>query len=399
MGIGYGRPLSCLCWLLIATVALSFIYDLTTNVLLLIGGLALAVIAALILLAVFRPTVRMRAFYVAFLTLGVVFGVVTLCVFHFTEKQPTREYVSRENGESVTVSGLVVSREYNNDYQTSLRVLLDVPQDNNESTTVLAYLNCNYISTLQAGDRFSLSAVVDTVEQAAPTYLKNQLLADGYLLYLNSDNEQPLSVHERDVFHWRIYFAGLQRSLSMRLLQGVGGQEGKLVSALLLGTRDILSDFTSLEFQRSGASHLLALSGLHVSIVILLLSQLLLLMRCPFVIRLSLTSLCAIFYLLLTGCSMSTLRATVMIIYLNIAMISGLPNDSLTSLSLFVAGAIVCNPLAIYDIGMWLSVLAAFALIIVVPGMLERRQNSACGQESEVKTKTPPWRRAFTSVF
>ena len=145
-------------------------------------------------------------------------------------------------------------------------------------------------------------------------------------------------------------------------------------AALLLGYREKLDGLTSLDVRRSGASHLLALSGLHLSIIIGFLSWLLLRLRVPFGARMMLISVFAVLYLFLTGCSTSTLRATVMLLYLLLATRLGRSSDSLTSLSLFFAVCVAIEPYLLYDAALWLSSLAAFVLVGVLPALAEKRK-------------------------
>jgi competence protein ComEC len=89
-----------------------------------------------------------------------------------------------------------------------------------------------------------------------------------------------------------------------------------LLRALLTGQRDGLGRETTAAFRAAGASHILALSGLHLGIIYLLVSKLLLPVgngRISAVIRSVLVVAVAAFYTFMTGASPSTVRALLFI--------------------------------------------------------------------------------------
>jgi ComEC/Rec2-related protein len=179
-------------------------------------------------------------------------------------------------------------------------------------------------------------------------------------------------LEEREQFVLKTALRSWQSRLSYRLSEAVGGEAGRLSSALLLGTRENLSEFTVLNFRRAGASHLLALSGLHLAMIILALEGVLKLLRCPFRLRILLLCLSAVLFLALTGFSVSMLRATFMLLCLSLSRLRGAPHDSLTPLSVFLGVTLTVSPASVYDAGLWLTVLATFALVSVVPAMLQK---------------------------
>ena len=146
-------------------------------------------------------------------------------------------------------------------------------------------------------------------------------------------------------------------------------------SALLLGSRDMLSDADRMKFAESGTMHLLAISGLHVGILGLLIWYL-----CR-VIGVSLRVTCCsviavtLLYSLITDGRPPVVRATVLI-----ALVAGglpwyrtirLPN------ALCIAGMLILlwNPTDLFDPGAQLSFLAVAAIAWAQPGALRRNPN------------------------
>lgn len=367
VGIGKKRPLACLCWLIVLLMAwycFAGMSGATALILLIVGVLLTAFLMAI--------TVFHRAEWLAYACvlsccLWLVGGAVL--VHETLVWKPARNLIlsceSREDNSAV-VEGVVIERGYDSPYLTTFLVLLE----NSDTAHIRAYLSCNYESNLQVGNRFCMEASVCAVdEMESDTDRIRYWKSEGVVLCLTSETEEKVEVLGHDVKNLRIFFANCQRRCSAFLRRFVPGEEGKLASALLLGNRDILSGDTTLWFRRAGVAHILALSGLHVSLMMGLLSFLLLHVPCPFRVRLTVVSLCALFYLGLTGCSMSALRATMMLIYLNIGGLLGVENDPITSLSVFLAGCLLCWPEAIYSSSLWLSVIATLAITEVAPAV------------------------------
>ncbi|MCQ2435870.1 MAG: ComEC/Rec2 family competence protein [Clostridia bacterium] len=155
--------------------------------------------------------------------------------------------------------------------------------------------------------------------------------------------------------------------LSRKLTSSVGGQAGALCSALLLGDRSGLSDTVKLDFRYAGASHILAISGMHLSIIMAAMNFVLRSMNK--LRRLLILIPAALAYMALVGFSESVMRAAFMLTLLYASELLGQSNDSLTSLMISVAVIIAVKPYAAYDIGLWLSFATTFGIVVIVPEM------------------------------
>jgi ComEC/Rec2-related protein len=261
--------------------------------------------------------------------------------------------------------------------------------DAHTAKTTKVYLTLTGGHDMRIGDRFCANATLyPTTDAPEDDITCRRLVAEGYTLVGYVDGLDNVTTVAREEFVLQTVLRSLQYRLSDRLTAAVGGEEGRLSSALLLGMRDDLSEFTVLNFRRAGASHLLALSGLHLAMIILALEWLLKLLRCPFRWRIFLLCLSAVLFLALTGFSVSMLRATFMLLCLSLSRLRGAPHDSLTPLSVFLGVTLTLSPTSVYDAGLWLTVLATFALVSVVPAMLRKVKKD---EEPKQKPKLVTW--------
>ncbi|MBR5615407.1 MAG: ComEC/Rec2 family competence protein, partial [Clostridia bacterium] len=374
MQIGKGRPLAVACWLLAIVAALYVCLDLSAAVLT-IALIFLAVLFVLLIGFSFpAQNARYVLRYLAFLSLALLVGVSAAFFKEKREILPAEQYALQHRDEPTDISGLVVSEEFYSSYLTCVGVQLELP----DGSRTMLYLNLTGEHDMRIGDRFVALATLYPTDQAPEEERTvRQLRADGYTLVGYVEGTEDCETPERDIFVLRQWLSRLQYRLSDRLSGAVGGEQGRLAAALLLGTRDDLSEATTLDFRRSGASHLLALSGLHLSLIVVALTALLNAVRCPFYLRISLLSLVAVAFLALTGFSVSMLRATFMLLCLYLSRLRGTPHDSLTPLSAFLGLILTLQPTAVYDAGLWLTVLATFALIEVIPALFRSEKQGS----------------------
>ena len=143
-----------------------------------------------------------------------------------------------------------------------------------------------------------------------------------------------------------------------------------LFKALLTGDRSALPRETVQVFRQSGASHLLALSGLHVGILYLILDKLTRIPgRSPLVrhLRCWLIIGATGFYALMTGAGPSIVRAFLFITIGEILQLCGRPKNALRVLCLALLAQLVLQPGVIASLGFQLSYLAMAGIFLLYP--------------------------------
>ena len=164
----------------------------------------------------------------------------------------------------------------------------------------------------------------------------------------------------------------LQNILSDRLKAALPGLQGSLAQALLLGRREGLPRDIRREFADSGMAHILAISGLHVSIV----SGMLLALSSHILgrhrIRSFLPPLIFMWlYILLSGAPLSAVRAGIMASLWIGARIAGRPGSALHSLFLATAFMTAASPKVLREISFQLSFASMLGLVLLAPKIKE----------------------------
>lgn len=156
----------------------------------------------------------------------------------------------------------------------------------------------------------------------------------------------------------------------------IGTTNAPLIRAILLGDKSDLNVETKRSFSTAGAMHLLAVSGMHVGLIVLLLLGVfkVLFMYRGKVATYFLILILLWFYAFLAGFSASVVRAVVMFTVLLLAMSTNKNYQPVNALSIAGFFILLWDPVAIFDIGFQLSFLAMLGIFSVYP-LLEKGLN------------------------
>lgn len=145
-----------------------------------------------------------------------------------------------------------------------------------------------------------------------------------------------------------------------------------IVKAILTGDRSGLDQATREAFRASGASHLLALSGMHLGIIYIIAVKLTAGLghdRKASAIRSCTTIFLTGFFTLMTGAGPSVVRAFLFILINEAASITGRAKDSVHTLCIALVTQLAITPESISSAGFQLSYLAMAGIIVLYPVM------------------------------
>lgn len=375
MDILKNRPLFFACMLYI--VCAFFAYFATPFVKVALLGISLAaLLLCAVCLSVRRLSRRTVLFFGALaLSAFLAFGTSTLAF-----GAALRDYERIAKLESCEISATVTERT-ESETMSVYRVRVHTVDD--EKYYFDATVVCYFAAYLQVGDRFDATAKPLTLrESASPQYGQSYALANGLRMQFDIESEQQIRhVRQNTTPMPMLTLTRLNDTLCRALLDVCGEESGGVVCALLLGDRGHLQGTLARDFERAGASHMLALSGMHVSILMGAIGFLLTRLRMHRKARAVLLALAAIGYLLLTGFSVSATRAVFMVCMLQLSYLLATDNDTLTTLGLAGALILLFDPYSVCDVGFILSFLATFGIVVLVPPLhayLDARTKLLC---------------------
>ena len=142
-----------------------------------------------------------------------------------------------------------------------------------------------------------------------------------------------------------------------------------LVSAMTLGERSMISKSVREEFSATGTSHVLAMSGLHLSIIYMFLT-----FAWGRRKRWAIVSLVNIIliwsFVFIAGLPTSLVRSAIMLTTYCVLSVSRYEAQPMNTLSLAALIIIIANPMSIYDVGFQMSFMAVLGILTLVPWIM-----------------------------
>ena len=184
-------------------------------------------------------------------------------------------------------------------------------------------------------------------------------------LLMQRARQEPPSVSRLD--RSKTYFLERRAKLLDRLSEsGVDGSAYAVVAAMALGDKSQLTTELRDAYAISGASHILALSGLHLGIIYTLLSLLLSRRRWQMVSQIVII-LSIWLFVFLVGLSASVVRSAVMVSIYALLSLGHRDKLSVNTLAFAAIVMLLFNPMSLFDVGFQLSFMAVLAILLFYP--------------------------------
>jgi len=224
--------------------------------------------------------------------------------------------LSHLNGVVVRISGNIAAiRETERGFRYT--VVIDSIISNNvtikEPVKVNLYTESDFIASM--GDKVDVAAEWRDISSPRnpgefdfQKYYKQQNI--WAKAFLKENEVATVTINEEFSFSSTIY--NLRINIRDLFNKTVGGDAGKLMSALILGLREEVPGDIKQDFVDTGVIHVLAVSGLHVGYVLIIVMALVKLLPVPWRMEKIIIVLLLIFYAILSGGKASVWRATIM---------------------------------------------------------------------------------------
>lgn len=158
----------------------------------------------------------------------------------------------------------------------------------------------------------------------------------------------------------------LRENVKQAFISNLPGEEGGIVSAMTLGDKSELDAEVKDLFKLSGLAHILAISGLHISIVGMSIYRMIRRRGTPFGVAGMLSSVIVVLYGMLTFGGVSTIRAVVMFLVMILADILGEGYDSLSAIGTAMIYVLLVYPYSVDSVGFIFSFGAVTGIAVVV---------------------------------
>ena len=256
------------------------------------------------------------------------------------------------------------------------KYVADVVQVDSKKTIGHVLLNIEKDSTpllFHTGDLVFLKNKFQDIKSSLNPHqfnYKNYLAKQGIYQQVYATKQELLLLDQTSTS-----FLGFIAALRLKIQQSLqqydfSEDELAVMNALLLGQRQEISKELSDNYSKAGAIHILAVSGLHVGIILLILSFVLKPLERVNkgkLIKLVLVILFLWFFALLAGMSASVTRAVTMFSAIALGQFFNKRNAVEHSLIFSMFIILLWKPLFLFDVGFQLSYTAVFGIIWVQP--------------------------------
>ncbi len=267
-----------------------------------------------------------------------------------------------DTGSGQTVTGVVYSEPYSNDFGSVICYIEDARIDGKECGNIKLYLPED--ADVAPGD-----VIMANADTHIPPGVRNpggfderlHLLTQGIYYKAYAQNAQVVGGRTTPF----VMLANIRMFAGRTIDNLFEPDVAPLVRGMLLGDKYDIDENTASAFKDSGMAHVLAVSGLHAGILIAAVYGLFSLLRLGRRQKLIAALLFITLYACAAGLTPSIVRASIMASVLIIGRHTGRQTDTLSSLALAFIISLIINPLDLFSAGFLLSYGAVFGLLTV----------------------------------
>ncbi len=301
-----------------------------------------------------------------------------------------------DNGEATAVVRILdfpEERYHQYYYQAQVKELNGI-----QTEDIPIRLSCREPLYCQPYDQLKLQVVFYQFQEGSDWFsTRSTQLAAGNVLGAYPTGEAEQRVQDR-VYSPARLAALVRRQVSRGLNRYLPKEEAGLIRAVLLGDKSDISRGVSNGFARIGASHLMAVSGLHIAVLAAFVFWLV--QRIPLG-RWGRFLICCtglLSYLCLIGFPASALRSALMFFLALLAKSLGHRGDTLNALGLALLVICVFRPFSGRDLGFVLSVTATVGIILLYRPVMEACTHLLSGLPGVNQLLRPLWAAVSVTV-
>ena len=263
---------------------------------------------------------------------------------------------------NVVVSGVVC--DYIDREETYIQFLVKdckvITSDSVTATDMKIVVNTSVYTDIKLGDYITFECELQEYKLGDSYGLGRLANGIGYSTYAKSNNIATTS--------GEMEFVSLVRNKVKTILDNnLNSDNSEICYAVLFGQKYGLSDSISDMFSYAGISHILAVSGLHIGVLVTLIWFALKKLKISDYLKLGVFAFILIFYSYLCGFSPSVCRASIMAFVLALCKVKCWEYDIINSLGFAGCVILLCNPLTLYSVSFQLSFMCIFGIITFAP--------------------------------
>ena len=316
--------------------------------------------------------------------------LISVCISNMQitllEKSFNKKY--QKVGENLEIVGTIISNPIDKQYKNQYTLKVEEINGNKKYKNTNLQLNVKKEKeTLNYGDEI---IVKGNFEEASTA--RNEGGFD-YKQYLKTKNIYGiLTVNKKDIEIINKNNVGIidllankvKNSMKNKIEQNIPNETSELLSGMIIGEKSNLQKEIQEDFRNSSLSHVLAISGMHVSYVMLGITFIISKVKFSKKMSKIVTILILLFFIILTGKTASVTRACFMSSYIILASLLHKKAHVLGSISISLLIILIINPYFILDIGLQLSYGGTIGIVLIYP-ILKKYKKKKEDESSKIK--------------
>ena len=336
--------------------------------------LVLAMLAGIFARGSFNPAYLVLALFACLLAMPIkrrrIFPLILACAFilsgfyaTFFEQMKTEKSAPFLNGEFSMTARVVTAPEAGEENQ---KAVVRVRQAGGQKADFDLILSAPNGQSFAYGDIIAFTATVKTPQTArnAGEFDYNLYLKTKTVFVRAYADTVTVVGHESVWFHPMDLANELRGKITAALNAQFSGTNLAMAKAILVGDKSGMTDDFTDAVSKTGLSHVFAVSGLHLGIILsLVLFVMLPVFRRERLVRLLCIPVILLF-MLICGLSPSVQRAGIMLILFCLSSLFFRDGDSLAALAAAAGVMVLANPLVVYSTGAQLSFAASLGIVL-----------------------------------
>ena len=299
----------------------------------------------------------------------ILFGIIIfLAFFHINFLEKNYEEKIMRIPDTVNIEGIIVSAPEDKEYKYTYMLKVSKINGDEDLKNIKLILDIKKTNSINGipnfGDKINIIGTFEKPNQARNYKgfdYKEYLKSKGIYGVIEVEQYKIVGKNKVDRFNQLIH--KIQNSMKTNMEAILEKEEAALCVGILVGNREGISAETEDNFKRSNLTHMLAVSGSHITYIITAFSIMLGKTNKKFGKFFTIVFL--IFFMALTGFTASVVRASIMGIIVLIASIIHRRSDTINNLGISSLIMFVYNPYVITDIAFWLSYAGTIGIILL----------------------------------
>lgn len=204
-------------------------------------------------------------------------------------------------------------------------------------------------------------------------------------IFIQADKFDGISVENTDSADLKNMLALFRKDMISKIQLAVGEETGGFLAGMIFGEKKYIDDNMENSLYRIGIGHILAVSGLHISIISFLAMILMKKLKVNKFIGFGILNVLFILMIIITDYPISAIRAVLMLDIMYSAPLFRQQNDSLNSIAVAALIISISDPYSVYSSGFILSLSGTFGIAVFGTFMTEKMPQETILQKFLVK--------------